>query len=92
MAGVVVGSKGIGRIIGCLVAQCPKFGICSGSVFRAALELRRFAQRRGFQSLAMGGVIVMSDSARASVLPIDYRIPYRCESALRLAFWFEIVG
>ena len=28
----------------------------------------------------------MSDSARASILPSDYRIPYRCESALHLAF------
>ena len=56
-AGVVVGSKGIGRLIGCLVAQCPKFGICSVGVFRAALELRRFAQRWGFHSLGMGGVL-----------------------------------
>ena len=28
----------------------------------------------------------MSDSARASILPSDDRIPYRCESALHLAF------
>ena len=42
---------------GCLVAQCPKFGICSVGVFRAALELRRFAQRWGSQSLGMGGVL-----------------------------------
>ena len=56
VAGVVDDSKGIGRFIGCLVAQCPKFGICPVSVFRAALELRRFAQRWGSQALAMGGV------------------------------------
>ena len=88
VAGVVAGSKGIGRLIGCLVAQCPKFGICSVSVFRAALELRRFAQRRGSQALAMGGIIVMSDSARASMLPmIEYSIPYRRESTLRLTHY-----
>ena len=39
-------------------------------VFRAALELRRFAQRRGYQSLALGGVFVVSDSARAYALSV----------------------
>ena len=29
---------------------------------------------------------MIADSARASVLPIDYSIPYRCESTLRLTF------
>ena len=57
---------------GCLVAQCPKFGICSVGVFRAALELRRFAQRRGFQSLGMGGVLCKGRE-RSRVGPLGIR-------------------
>ena len=38
-----------------LVVRLSSSRICSH--FRVALELRRFAQRWGFQALAMGGVV-----------------------------------
>ena len=60
--------KCIGLLIGCLVAQCPKFGICSVGVFRAALELRRALPNEGASNrLEWAECYVRSDSARALV-------------------------
>ena len=82
-AGVVVGSKGIGRLIGCLVAQCPKLGICSvGEAIRLFRLAKRFAfpgRLSSFAALPNEGATnrlrrlewsAISDSARAFVLSV----------------------
>ena len=83
VAGVVEGSKGIGRIIGCLVAQCPKLGTCSvGEAIRLLRLAKRFAfpgRLSSFAALPNEGAtkrlrrlewFAISDSVRALILPV----------------------